>query len=69
MNIYTASPGNPIAGSGTGTYATYFFMNGPYNINNVSVVPGKAQTTTQFCRQCHFSMSNEANGGTLPTSF
>jgi len=30
---------------------------------------GQAASTTQFCRQCHFSESNEANGGTLPTAF
>jgi hypothetical protein len=28
-----------------------------------------AASTTQFCRQCHFGESNEANGGTLPTVF
>jgi hypothetical protein len=69
MNVYAASASNPINGSGTGTYATYFFINGPYNVNDVTVHPTKANSTTQFCRQCHTGESNEANGGTLPTSF
>jgi hypothetical protein len=28
-----------------------------------------ASSTTQFCRQCHFGESNEANGGSIPTLF
>jgi nitrate/TMAO reductase-like tetraheme cytochrome c subunit len=69
MNIYAASSTSPIAGNTAGTYATYFFINGPYNINNVTVPPTSATSTSQFCRQCHFGDSNEANGGTLPTAF
>jgi hypothetical protein len=69
MNIYAASANNPIRESSTGTYATYFFVNGPYNINNLTVPPTQAASTTQFCRQCHFGESNEANGGNLATSF
>ena len=69
MNIYAASSTSPINGAATGTYATYFFVNGPYNVNDVANTPTYAKTTTQFCRQCHFGESNEANGGTLPTSF
>jgi len=69
MNIYAASTNNPIKGASSGTYATYFFINGPYNINNVTVPPTQAASTTQFCRQCHFGESNEANGGSLVTSF
>jgi len=74
MNIYAASANSAtnigaIAGSSTGTYATYFFVNGPYNINNVTVPATQAASTTQFCRQCHFGESNEANGGSLTTSF
>jgi len=43
-----------------GTFQTYFFIRGPYN-------PGApydkthAPSTMQFCRQCHFPQSNEAN--------
>ena len=69
MNIYASSPTSPIAGLTNGTYATYFFVNGPYNINNVTVPSTSAASTTQFCRQCHFDLSNEANGGSIPTSF
>jgi hypothetical protein len=69
MNVYAASATNQINGSGTGTYATYFFVNGPYNVNDVTSHPTSANSTTQFCRQCHFGESNEANGGTLPTTF
>ncbi len=69
MNIFAASATNPIAGSATGTYATYFFINGPYNVNDVTSHSTSANSTTQFCRQCHFGEANESNGGTLPTSF
>ncbi len=68
MNIYAASVNSPIAGSATGTYGTFFFINGPYNVANTSTAtPAGATSTTQYCRQCHFALSNEANGGTLPT--
>lgn len=70
MNVYSVVGGtNTIAGNSTGTYAKYFFINGPYNPNNVNIPVGQAASTAQFCRQCHFSESNEANGGTLPTAF
>jgi hypothetical protein len=74
MNVYsvvggTGAGANTIAGNSTGTYAKYFFINGPYNPNTVTIPLGSAASTTQFCRQCHFGESNEANGGTLPTVF
>jgi hypothetical protein len=69
MNIYAASPNTPVAGTTAGTYATYFFVRGPFNINNVTVPSTSSASTTQFCRQCHFDLSNEANGSTLPTAF
>jgi len=65
MTVYAASAArsgpnlSAIQGKTTGTYATYFFVNAPYN-------PGAAwsttlaPSTTQFCRQCHFGVSNEA---------
>jgi hypothetical protein len=72
MDVYTSSAASPIAGDGGGKYyATYFFINGPYN-PNVAFVANKgasAPSTTQFCRQCHFGESNEANNGTFPTLF
>jgi len=70
MNVYAVVGGqNTINGNSTGTYAKYFFVNGPYNPDNVTVPATSAASTTQFCRQCHFGESNEANGGTLPTAF
>ncbi|MGD0823990.1 MAG: hypothetical protein ABR908_05370 [Terriglobales bacterium] len=70
MNVYSVvGAGNPIAGNATGTYAKYFFINAPYNPDTVTIPLGSAASTTQFCRQCHFGESNEANGGTLPTVF
>ena len=62
MNVYTSSKASPIAGDGGGKYyATYFFINGPYNPNINNVANTNAPSTTQFCRQCHFGESNEAN--------
>jgi hypothetical protein len=69
MNVYASSATTPIAKNTAGTYATFFFINGPYNVNDVTLHPTSANSTTQFCRQCHFGESNEANGGTLPTVF
>jgi len=72
MDVYTSSTSSPIAGDGGGKfYATYFFINGPYNpnVNIVSKAYKSAPSTTQFCRQCHFGESNEANNGTFPTQF
>ncbi len=69
MNVYAASSTSPIAGSATGTYGTFFFVNGPYDVANTTVQTTQATSTTQFCRQCHFGESNEFNGGTLSTSF
>jgi cytochrome c553 len=66
--------GSEIAGDGGGQhYATYFFVRGPYNIKAntaTSTGGGQASSTTQFCRQCHFGESNEANGITgITTKF
>ena len=62
MTVYTSSKASPIAGDGGGKYyATYFFINGPYNPNINNVANTNAPSTTQFCRQCHFGESNEAN--------
>jgi hypothetical protein len=69
MNVYASSANNPIAENPAGTYATFFFINGPYNVNDVAPHPASANSTTQFCRQCHFGESNEAAGGNLATTF
>jgi hypothetical protein len=62
MTVYTSSATSPIANDGGGKYyATFFFVNGPYNPNINNVANTNAPSTTQFCRQCHFGESNEAN--------
>jgi hypothetical protein len=63
--------GSPIAGQTTGYYATFFFINGPYNPNlQGKLQGGQAASTTQFCRQCHFGEANEANNtNNIPTVF
>lgn len=62
MTVYTSSAASPIAGDGGGKYyATYFFINGPYNPNINNVASTAAPSTTQFCRQCHFGEANESN--------
>ena len=62
MTVYTSSKTSPIANDGGGKYyATYFFVNGPYNPNLQTYAKTSAPSTTQFCRQCHFGESNEAN--------
>jgi hypothetical protein len=67
MTVYTS---RPVAGGGSypttigagpGWYPTFFFVNGPYNPNINNVANANAPSTTQFCRQCHFGESNEAN--------
>jgi hypothetical protein len=62
MTVYSSSVASPIAGDGGGKYyATFFFVNGPYNPNINNVANTNAPSTTQFCRQCHFGEANEAN--------
>jgi len=54
-------------------YTKLFFINGPYNPNLTSADLANgtlAPSTTQFCRQCHFGESNEANNTTgITTKF
>jgi hypothetical protein len=63
MTVYTSTAASQIKADGGGKYyATYFFINGPYNPNITPDPTGKtAPSTTQFCRQCHFAEANEAN--------
>jgi nitrate/TMAO reductase-like tetraheme cytochrome c subunit len=62
MTVYTSSSASQIQGDGGGKfYATYFFINGPYNPNLQTYNQNQAPSTTEFCRQCHFGESNEAN--------
>jgi hypothetical protein len=60
-NVYVSGSSNLIAGEGNGKfYKTYFFLNGPYD--PTERVAGSATTSSeQFCRQCHFDLSNEGN--------
>jgi len=70
MTVYTASANSPIAGNASGYYPTYFFVNGPYNPNNMTYSQTTAPSTTQFCRQCHFGESNEGNNtNNITTTF
>ena len=72
MTVYTSSTNSQIVNDGGGKfYATYFFVNGPYNPNlQGSLGAGQAASTTQFCRQCHFGEANEANNTNhIPTVF
>jgi hypothetical protein len=62
MNVYSSGKGlTTIAGNSAGNYATYFFVNAPYN-PGAAWTPMAAPSTTQFCRQCHFGEANEAYG-------
>ena len=45
-----------------GVQTSYFFLNSPYNPNAKFDPQTRTSSTTQFCRQCHFSLSNEYNG-------
>src|SRR5580704_15902221 len=55
MTVYTSSAASPIVADGGGKYyATFFFVNGPYNPNLTSNNGYTAPSSTQFCRQCHF---------------
>jgi hypothetical protein len=69
MNVYTSSAASQITNDGGGKYyATFFFINGPYNPNVTLSGNLNAPSTTQFCRQCHFGESNEANNQTTVTT-
>ncbi len=63
MTVYTSSASSQIKKDGGGKfYATFFFINGPYNPNlQGKIAYNQAASTTQFCRQCHFGESNESN--------
>jgi hypothetical protein len=62
MTVYTSTKASPIVGDGGGKYyATFFFINGPYNPNINNVASTNAPSSTQFCRQCHFGEANESN--------
>jgi hypothetical protein len=65
MNVVTVN-GNSTSGLPSGSYATMFFLRGPYNPNDPNPLSNQ---TAQFCRQCHADKSNEMNGSVTGTVF
>jgi hypothetical protein len=55
---------NSNSGLAPGTYPTMFFLRAPYNPNDTNP---NANSTSQFCRQCHADKSNEMNGSSAGT--
>jgi len=64
MNVVNVNAKN--SGMAAGTYATMFFLRGPYNPADANTATNQ---TAQFCRQCHGGESNEANGSSAGTIF
>jgi hypothetical protein len=70
MYVASSNADAPIEGITNGKYPTYFFLAAPYNPGS-KPTPQQSSSTTQFCRQCHFSGaggSNEASGITTVTT-
>jgi hypothetical protein len=65
MNVVLVESGSE-SGLPPGTYATTYFLRGPYNPADVGPYSNQ---TAQFCRQCHADKSNEMNGSTAKTVF
>ncbi len=75
MNVYTSTP----ASAGMARRSLRTPKNTPHillrawsvqrNREHGDSGDGMAASTTQFCRQCHFGESNEANGGSIATQF
>lgn len=65
MSVVTVGQ-NSTSGLPAGTYATMFFLRGPYNPSDTNPMSNQ---TAQFCRQCHADKSNEMNGSTAGTVF
>jgi hypothetical protein len=66
MNVVKVTNGAK-SGLASGTYATMFFVIGPYNPASGT---GGSNQTAQFCRQCHGGEANESNGSyVIPTTF
>ena len=66
MNVYNIKAGATNTGLPAGTYATMFFLRGPYNPADGNTATNQ---TAQFCRQCHGAEANEMNGSTAGTVF
>ena len=65
MNVVKVTNG-PKSGLTSGTYATMFFLRGPYNPASGTA---NSNQTAQFCRQCHGGEAIESNNGTAVTTF
>ncbi len=63
MNVVTVTAASQ-SGLAKGTYPTMFFLRAPYNPNNTNP---NANSTSQFCRQCHADKSNEMSGSSAAT--
>jgi len=61
VNVTASKSGQP-----AGTYATMFFLRGPYNPGSGTA---NSNQTAQFCRQCHGAEANEMNGSTAATTY
>jgi len=66
MNVVSVKTGATNTGLAAGSYATMFFLRGPYNPADTNTATNQ---TAQFCRQCHGGESNEMNGSTAGTLF
>ncbi len=65
MNVVNITASSK-SGLPAGSYATMFFLRGPYNPADGNIYTNQ---TAQFCRQCHGGESNEMNGSTAGTVF
>jgi len=65
QNVYSSSGHGtvPIFGKATGSYASIFYVQGPYN-PGAPYDPTHVPSTNRFCLQCHFSHSSEYFGAT-----
>jgi hypothetical protein len=70
MSVFASRPGDAIEGDDSGRlYTTFFFVNGPYDPTIHPKVSYSPTSSMQFCRQCHFDLSNEAHNTEAPTVF
>jgi hypothetical protein len=65
QNVYSSAGHgySTIAGLTTGSFASIFYVNGPYN-PGAPYDPTHVPSTNRFCLQCHFSHSSEYFGST-----
>jgi len=71
QNVYSSAGHgySKIALQATGSFATIFYVNGPYN-PGAPYDPTHVPSTNRFCLQCHFSHSSEYFGAvTVGTAF